>query len=117
LLTESDIESTDDANAASGPQASTTGAEVLRRVCCCGRLLPPSQNIGRPRTTCSTPCRRRSDVVTRKIRRRQQWIAEWRAQADAGAVAADDAEDAVALLLQDIDELGRSLTADRQDQP
>jgi hypothetical protein len=51
----------------------------------CHTLLAPSRSgPGRHRVTCSDRCRRQRDFRQRRLRRRIQWIAAWRAELDAG---------------------------------
>jgi hypothetical protein len=57
------------------------GAEPINgSACWCGAPLPARCPTGRPRTTCSIRCRRLRDVLVRRLRRREEWIAAWRAE-------------------------------------
>lgn len=72
-----------DSSAATTPIA---GAERSALVGCvqCGQLLPSSKPTGRPRQTCSDACRRQRDYLTRRLRRRLEWIEGWKAIERAG---------------------------------
>jgi hypothetical protein len=51
--------------------------------------------IGRPRHTCSRRCRHHRDRRVRKIRRRESWIGEWRAEEGAGTFVRSDIRSAI----------------------
>ena len=53
-----------------------------RRCDPCGKLLPPWPGNCRPRISCSDRCRRQRDFRERRIRRREQRMAEWAELAD-----------------------------------
>jgi len=79
-----------------------------RRACLCGvALTQPAR--GRHRSSCSGPCRRRRQNLTRQLQRRHAWSHEWQRQATAGLIPADTAEMQIADITADIVELRTSL--------
>jgi hypothetical protein len=84
------------------------------RVCACGRSLPAA-TTGRPRTSCSTACRRERDRVGRRLERRLEWQQLWRQLARAGEVTPPQAQREVENIQVEIDALrGNASTAKTQ---
>jgi len=75
-----------------------------RRVCLCGSALTQPAR-GRHRQSCSGPCRRRRQNLTRQLQRRHAWSKEWQRQATAGLIPADTAATQIADVTADIEEL------------
>jgi len=67
---------------------------------------------GRRRVTCCTSCRIRRQVLTRQLRLRLTWSAEWRRLAERGETTADEAAREQAALADDIRELRAALGED-----
>jgi hypothetical protein len=83
--------------------AETGSAPFSARCAGCHRPIV-RQRTGRPRNTCSDPCRRRLDRVMKLVRRRQAWIAGWQRSAAVGQVSAAEARREIRTLEADIRE-------------
>jgi hypothetical protein len=72
-----DESATDETPASGVREGSASSRSSSASHCWCGRPLPAPRPTGRPRLTCSPACKVRRDEAPRKIRRRQEWIAQW----------------------------------------
>lgn len=53
--------------------------------CLCGAPMPPRRPTGRPRLSCSLDCARKRDHLIRMVRRREEWLTAWHAEATRAA--------------------------------
>src|SRR5262245_28405431 len=92
--------------AGNSPNVPQDPAFAAARLCLCGRVIPAARS-GRPRLTCSAPCKLRRDQLLKAIDRRRGWIALWQLnragydRAEVGAAVVDleaDIEDLLSAL-------------------
>jgi len=97
-----------------GPHSAAPTAGILRRrrshfaTCLCGRCVEQPVR-GRRRVTCSEACRLRRDSLTRKLRRRREWLQLWRSVAAAGGCSRNQVRRELAALQRDISAFERAL--------